>query len=46
MSQSHPGAGSGGFWMDLGRFLVEFIAVGLAVVGLGAVLWIVARSLS
>lgn len=45
MSQSHPGAGTG-FWMDLARFLVEFIAVGLAVVGLGAVLWIVARSLS
>lgn len=45
MSQSHPGAGTG-WLMDLGRFLVEFIAVGLALVGLSAVLWIVARGIS
>lgn len=46
MSQSHPGADSGGFWMDLGRFLVEFILVTVAMSVAGGAAYLIAWAAS
>lgn len=42
MSQSKPGAGSG-FWMDLGRFLVEILVATAAVAFIGGISYLIMR---